>query len=58
MGCNYSCIQPESCNGPLELVYDEDRLLLDSRPKNFNELFRVILNFVKLVKVPQDLSLE
>lgn len=58
MGCNFTCVQPEQLKGPIDLVYEDERLSLDRRPRDYNELFRVVINFVNEVRGPQDLILE
>ncbi|CAG9335847.1 unnamed protein product [Blepharisma stoltei] len=58
MGCNMTCVQPEHLSGPVDLVYEDQRLALDRRPRDYNELFKVIMNFISEVKTPQDVILE
>ncbi|CAG9310557.1 unnamed protein product [Blepharisma stoltei] len=58
MGCNLACVQPEHLYGPVDLVYEDQRLFLNKRPRDYNELFRVIMNFISDVKTPQDIILE
>ncbi len=58
MGCNMSCMAPELTEGPMDIVYEDTRISLTRRPRDFHELLLQILKIVPDVKSTYEIVLE
>ena len=57
MGC--SCILGmDAGKGPVELVYDDNHLVLNKRPKTYQELVSVVLKMIPAARSEMDVVME
>lgn len=53
-----SCMTPELTTGPMDIIYEDTRISLTRRPRDFHELLLQILKIVPNVKSAYEIVLE